>query len=162
MVSLPTLGRWIQCLILASVALGAGFLLEVQPLLPPAVFDFITAGWALFVVDGLLTFLRPRVSYYFGSALAALALASSLPQSTHWQFIAQGEVLPSLVFVGGSSMQVAIIALVAYYVIRLLRHDQWSWPDGNVDPSYDDVESDSEAAGPAGADTAQDARASGP
>ena len=71
--SVPSITRVIQALILSSAVLGVFFLWEAYPLLPPDVFYALTFGWLLFVFDGALTFVRPRVSYYLGLALAVVA-----------------------------------------------------------------------------------------
>lgn len=121
-------GKAIQALIVASTILGVGLLIEINSVVPPEVFDFIALGWALFVVDSLLTFVRPTISYYLGLILAVLGLSASLPQSAHWAFIENGLLIPSAIFVTGSAFQVLIIALVVYYSIKVRRSDKWSWP----------------------------------
>ncbi len=108
-------GRLIQALIIACSLLGAALLVEIHMLVPTFVFDFISAGWVCFVLDSILTFVRPRASYYFGLLLSGLGLAASLPQGTHWSFIEDGMVVPSAIFISGSLMQGAIIVLVVYY-----------------------------------------------
>ena len=111
----------IQALILASSVLGVALLYEISPLVPAFVFDFVAVGWALFVLDSILTFIRPVVSYYFGFVLAVLALGASLPQSAHWSFIQNGLLVPSLIFLTGSAMQIAIIVLVGLFTLKV-RH----------------------------------------
>ncbi len=121
-------GRAIQVLIVASSFLGVALLIEINSVVPPDVFDFVAVGWALFVVDGVLTFVRPVISYYLGLVLAVLALSASLPQSAHWAFIENGLLIPSAIFVTGSAFQVLIIVLVVYYSFKMRRSGEWSWP----------------------------------
>ena len=113
--------RAIQVLIVGSVLLGVALLFEINSLVPWFVFDFIALGWALFVVDSVLTFVRPALSYYFGLVLAVLALSASLPQSAHWAFIEEGLLIPSAIFITGSVMQVLIVILVLYYAFSVRR-----------------------------------------
>ena len=117
---LPT-GKAIQALIVASSVLGIALLIEINSAVPQEVFDFIAFGWALFVVDSLLTFVRPTISYYLGLILSVLGLSASLPQSAHWAFIENGQLIPSAIFVAGSIFQVLIIGLVALYTIKRRR-----------------------------------------
>ena len=121
-------GRAIQALIVASSVLGIALLYEINSVVPPDVFDFVALGWALFVVDSALTFVRPVISYYFGLVLAVLALSASLPQSAHWSFIENGLLVPSAIFVTGSAFQVLIIVLVIYHSIKMRRSSELSWP----------------------------------
>jgi hypothetical protein len=117
----PSLGNAIQALIFLSVILGVVFLLQVYNVLPSAVFDVIVVGWILFVIDAALTQVRPRLSYYLAFILAVLALASSLPQTAHYAFIENGEVLPSATFILGSAAQIALAVLVPYYFLSSRR-----------------------------------------
>jgi hypothetical protein len=110
--------RAIQALIIASALLGVALLWEIHSIVPPEVFDIIAFGWVLFVIDSALTFLRPRVSYYVGLVLALLALGASLPQSAHWAFIQNGLLVPSVIFVSGSVVQVLIIVFVVSYLVK--------------------------------------------
>ncbi|MGP8125576.1 MAG: hypothetical protein ACLQEQ_06900 [Nitrososphaerales archaeon] len=121
-------GKAIQVLIVASSFLGVALLIEINSVVPSDVFDFVAVGWALFVVDGVLTFVRPVISYYLGLVLAVLALSASLPQSAHWAFIENGLLIPSAIFVTGSAFQVLIIVLVVYYSFKTRRSGEWSWP----------------------------------
>lgn len=81
-------------------------------------FEFVAFGWVLFIVDAALTFVRPRASYALALVLAILALVSSLPQSAHWAFIANGDLLPAATFLAGSAVQVVLAILVVYYFAR--------------------------------------------
>ncbi len=105
-------------MVLFSVLLGVAFLWQVSGLLPTAVFDFVAAGWVLFVLDAILTFVRPRASYYLAFVLAILALTSSLPQSAHYAFIQERVLLPAATFVVGSAAQVLLVILVPYHFFR--------------------------------------------
>jgi len=108
-------GRLIQADIIFSALLGVLFLVQVYGVLPSQFFDFVFVGWALFVVDSVLTFVNPRVSYAMAFALALLALASSLPQSAHYAFIEYGVLLPAATFILGSAAQVLLLILVPYH-----------------------------------------------
>ncbi len=116
----PT-GRAIQALVIFSTLLGVLFLAQAYVQVPSTVFDIVAAGWVLFVVDSLLTFFRPTVSYYLAFVLAILALGSSLPQSAHYAFIANGELLSSATFLVGSLAQVLLVVLVPYHFIKARR-----------------------------------------
>ncbi|HYB45016.1 MAG TPA: hypothetical protein VEC92_00705 [Nitrososphaerales archaeon] len=105
----------IQASVFLSVILGVLFLVQAYGLVPSFVFEFVAIGWVLFVVDAALTFVSPKPAYTLALVLAILALASSLPQSSHWAFIANGDVLPAFTFLAGSAVQVALIVLVLYY-----------------------------------------------
>ncbi len=111
------LGRTIQGLIIFSTLLGALFLWEARSLLPAMVFDVIFVGWVLFIADSVLTFVRPVASYYLGMALAVLGLVTSLPQPAHYAFFQDGQVLAASIFALGSAAEIAIVVLVAYYVV---------------------------------------------
>ena len=113
-----SLGRAIQAAIVFSTLLGVVFLWQVNGLLPYMVFEFVATGWAFFVLDSALTFVKPRASYVLGFVLAVLALATSLPQAAHYAFIQAGELLPSATFILGSGAQFLIIALVPYFFLR--------------------------------------------
>ncbi len=121
-------GRVIQSLILLSTLLGGFFLWEVNGLLPSLVFDFLAFGWVLFLLDSVLTFVRPVASFYLGLVLAILALSSSLPQSAHYALIENGQLVPAATFVIGSAAQVLIIALVLYHIVRDRKREEWAWP----------------------------------
>ncbi len=121
-------GRAIQSLIIFSTLLGILFLWQVYGVLPSIAFDLLAVGWGLFVVDSALTFVRPKIAYYLGLVLAILALATSLPQSTHYSFIQNGVLLPSATFVAGTAAQVLIIVLVLYHFVHARRTDEWAWP----------------------------------
>jgi hypothetical protein len=116
-----SLPRLIQALIILSVLIGVLFLYQVQGLVPAEVFAFVAVGWVLFVVDSVLTFLRPRLSYYLAFVLAVLALASSLPETAHYTFIEQGDVVPALIFIVGSAAQILLVVLVPYYFVSARR-----------------------------------------
>ncbi len=108
-------GKAIQASVFLSVILGILFLVQAYNVVPSFVFEFVAVGWVLFVIDGVLTFLRPRESYALALVLAILALGSSLPQSSHWAFIGNGDILPAFTFLAGSVVQVVLIILVVYY-----------------------------------------------
>lgn len=120
--------RAIQGLILFSTALGVFFLWQAQPLLPTNVFYFLIFGWVLFVIDSALTFLRPKISYYFGLVLALLALGETLSQPEHYQLVENGNVPATIILVLGSVAQGLLIAFVLYFLISERRRDPWSWP----------------------------------
>ena len=114
----------IQALIVFSVLIGASFLYEAQGLLPADVYTFVTVGWVLFVVDAVLTFVRPRLSYFLAFVLAILALASSLPENAHYAFIEQGDLVPALIFILGSAAQVLLIVMVPYHFLSARRRSE--------------------------------------
>jgi len=118
----------IQGLIIFSAVLGVFFLWQAQPLLPPDVFDVLTLGWLLFVVDSILTFLRPRISYYLGLVLAIVALSETVTQPEHYALIENGNVPATIILVLGSVAQALLIGSVIWYVISERRKDPWAWP----------------------------------
>jgi hypothetical protein len=122
------LTRAIQGLILFSTLLGVFFLWQVYPLLPTDVFVFVATGWVLFVVDSVLTFLRPRVSYYLGLVLAVLALGATLSQPEHYALVEGGNLAATATIVLGSIAQALLITLVVLYLVLERRKDPWAWP----------------------------------
>jgi len=113
--------RLIQGLILFSTVLGVFFLWEVSSLLPSFVFDAIAFGWVLWVIDSVLTFLRPNVSYYMGLLLAFLTLGATLSQPEHYSLIGSGNLEAAATLIVGSSAQIAIIIAVAYRFVAVRR-----------------------------------------
>ena len=120
--------RAIQGLILFSTVLGVFFLWQAQPLLPTNVFYFLVFGWALFVIDSALTFIRPKISYYFGLVLAVLALGETLSQPEHYQLVENGNLPAAIILVLGSVAQGLLIAFILYFLISERRKDPWAWP----------------------------------
>lgn len=120
--------RAIQALILFSTVLGVFFLWEVYTLLPAIAFDFVALGWVLFMADSILTFLRPRASYYLGLVLAILALGETLSQQAHYALVASGNLTATATLVLGSTAQALLIVLVVYYLIARRKKDPWAWP----------------------------------
>jgi hypothetical protein len=110
--------RLIELLIVLSVLFGAFFLYVVYGEVPAVLFDALALGWALFVVDAVLIFVRPVASYYLACALALVALASSLTQSVHYAFISEGMLLQGGIFVTGSAVEALLVAAFVYWVLR--------------------------------------------
>lgn len=123
-----SMARVIQGLIIFSAILGVFFLWQAHPLLPPDVFDILTFGWLLFVVDSILTFVRPRISYYFGLVLAVIALSETLTQPEHYALVENGNVPATIILVLGSVAQALLIGSVVWYIISERRKDPWAWP----------------------------------
>lgn len=125
----------IQGLILFSTLLGAFFLHEVQPpVLPSTVFDFLAVGWVLFLVDSLLTFVSPKISYYLGVVLAVIALLSTVSQPEHYQLIMSGNVPASATLFLGTGAEVLLILFGGYFILTQRKEDPWAWP-GQVEPT---------------------------
>jgi hypothetical protein len=103
--------------------LGVAFLVQVYGVVPSWLFLSVSVGWGLFVVDSVLTFVRPRISYYLAFALAVLAFVSSVPQTAHYAFIEQGLLLPSATFLLGSAVQVLLIVVVPYHLLKTRRRE---------------------------------------
>jgi hypothetical protein len=120
--------RAIQGLVLFSTALGVFFLRLAYPLLPPLGFDFVAAGWVLFAIDSVLTFLKPRISYYLAFVLAILALSQSLGQSAHYSLLLDGDLAASAVLVLGSAAQVLLLILIPLHFIGVRKNKEWAWP----------------------------------
>jgi hypothetical protein len=110
-------GKAIQAMVLFSTILGVLFLVQANGVLPAFVFDFVAIGWCLFAVDSVLTFSAPRPAYALAFVLSILALGSSVPQSAHWAFISNGDLLPAATFVAGVVAQFSLIVLVPYHFI---------------------------------------------
>jgi len=123
-----SVAKLIQGLIIFSAVLGVFFLWQAQPLLPPDVFDILTFGWLLFVADSILTFVRPRVSYYIGLVLAIIALSETLTQPEHYALVENGNVPATLILVLGSVAQALLIVSVLLFIISERRRDPWAWP----------------------------------
>jgi len=120
--------RLIQYLIIFSAILGVFFLWQAHPLLPPDVFDILTFGWLLFVVDSILTFVRPEFSYYFGLVLAIIALGETLAQPEHYALVESGNVPATIILILGSTAQAFLIGSVLWHVISKRKKDPWAWP----------------------------------
>lgn len=129
---MSALPRAIQGVILFSTLFGIVFLFEVYPVLPTAAFELVTFGWVLFVVDSVLTFARPRVAFYLGLILAALALAATWTQPAHYQLIASGDVAATATIVVGTIDEVLLIVLVAYFAVTQRGKDPWAWPSSKT------------------------------
>ncbi len=125
MVSVP---RLIQGLILFSTALGVVFLWQAQPLVPSDVFYILTFGWVLFLADSVLTFLRPKVSFYMGLVLGVVALTETLSQPEHYSLVENGNVPATIILVVGSVAQALLIGTVLYYLVSARKRDPWEWP----------------------------------
>jgi len=118
----------IQGLIIFSTLLGVAFLWQVYPLLPSNAFDFVAFGWVLFLIDSILTFIRPLISYYLGLVLAVLALVETLSQPAHFALVTGGDLLASATIIVGSVAGVLLIVLASYYIVSERRKDPWAWP----------------------------------
>ncbi|HYB76532.1 MAG TPA: hypothetical protein VEC08_06210, partial [Nitrososphaerales archaeon] len=105
------IAKTIQGLIVASTLLGIALLFEIYAVVPLEVFEIVSIGWVCFVIDCFLTFIRPNASFCIGLILSILGLSASLPQSTHWEFIQEGQLVPSAIFITGSIMQGIIVVL---------------------------------------------------
>lgn len=114
-------GKLIQGLILFSTVFGAFFLWEVSDQVRSFVFEILVAGWALFLIDSIITFVRPRISYYFGLVLALLTLSETLTQPQHYALVASGNLEATITLIIGSVTQVGIILAVTYYAVREAR-----------------------------------------
>jgi len=108
----------IQALVFFSTVLGVIFLAQVYGLLPIPIFTFVALGWALFLLDSILTVLRPKLSYYLAFVLALLALVSSLPRSAHYALVTGGSLLAAVTFVLGTAAQVLLVLLVPIHLLR--------------------------------------------
>lgn len=126
---MTSLQRAIQGLILFSTLLGVVFLLQARFVLPPDVFYFVASGWALFVVDSVLTFVRPALSYYLGAVLAAAALFETLSQPAHFALVTSGNLLASVTIILGSIAEGLLVIFAGYYIVVSRRKkDPWAWP----------------------------------
>ncbi len=123
-----SLARLIQGLIIFSTALGVVFLWQAQPLVPSDVFYILTFGWVLFVADSVLTFLRPKISFYIGLVLGIVALTETLSQPEHYSLVENGNVPATIILVVGSVAQALLIGTVLYYLVSARRKDPWAWP----------------------------------
>ena len=122
------LARLIQGLILFSTVLGVAFLLVARSSVPPDVFYILTFGWVLFVADSALTFVQPRISYFFGFVLAVIALGETLSQPAHYALVESGDLPATVILILGSVAQALLIVSVLYYVVAGRRKDPWAWP----------------------------------
>jgi len=120
--------RVIQGLIVFSTVLGVFFLWQAYPLLPGDVFEVLAFGWLLFLVDSLLTFVRPRISYYLGLVLAVVALSETLTQPEHYALVENGNIPATIILVLGSVAQALLIASVVWFIVSGRKRDPWAWP----------------------------------
>jgi hypothetical protein len=125
MVSVP---RVVQGLIIFSAVLGVPFLVQVYPRLPAIGFDFVAAGWILFVVASALTFVKPKAAFYLAFILAVVALAASLGEPAHYGFLESGDILASATIILGDAAEVLLIVLVPYLMYTQRGKDEWAWP----------------------------------
>ncbi len=115
-------------MILFSTVWGAVFLLYARPSLPTGVFYFLSFGWVLFVVDSVLTFIRPRISYLMGLVLALIALFATLSQPEHYALVQSGDTTATVILVLGSAAEVILIVAVVWYILSARKKDPWAWP----------------------------------
>ena len=123
---MSSMTRSIQGLILFSTAFGVIFLFEVYSVLPSFVFDSVAIGWMLFVVDSILTFVRPRLSYYLGLVLALVAFLVTVSSPEHYSLVASGDLPATFTILIGSAAELLIIALVLVYHFSDRRKDPWA------------------------------------
>jgi len=128
----------IQGLIIFSALLGVAFLWQAYPLLPSEVFGILAFGWFLFVVDSVLTFVRPLASYVLGLILALIALSQTLSQPEHYAIVESGNLPATLTLVLGSAAQALLIVFIAYFLITRRKKDPWAWPSAEVPPDQED------------------------
>jgi hypothetical protein len=125
---LSGLARAIQGVILFATVFGIAFLYEVYPVLPSFVFYTVATGWVLFVIDSVLTFVRPKASYYLGLVLAVLAFGATVSQPAHYSLVASGNIPATLTIFVGSGAELLLIFLVLAYVITGRKKESWAWP----------------------------------
>ncbi|MDG6991172.1 MAG: hypothetical protein JRM99_07110 [Nitrososphaerota archaeon] len=123
---MSTLTRGIQGLIIFCALFGVAFLYEVYPVLPQFVFYAVAFGWVLFVVDSVLTFVRPAASYYLGLVLALLAFLATVSQPQHYALIESGDITATLTIAVGSAAEVLLMVLVIAYILSGRRKGQWA------------------------------------
>jgi len=128
---LTALPRVIQGLIVFSTVLGAVFLWQAYPVLPTDAFGFVAFGWVLFVIDCILTFVRPLASYYLGVVLAVVALGSTLSEPAHFTLVESGNLLASATIVLGSAAEILLAATGVYYLLTRRRTKLQREPGGN-------------------------------
>ena len=135
---MATIPRMIQGLIIFSALLGVAFLWQAYPLLPSEVFDILAFGWFLFVVDSVLTFVRPLASYVLGLVLALIALSQTLSQPEHYALVESGNLPATLTLVLGSAAQALLIVFIGYYLLARRKKDPWAWPSATVLPEQEE------------------------
>ena len=128
---MTALPRVIQGLIVFSTVLGAVFLWQAYPVLPTDAFGFVAFGWVLFVVDCILTVVRPLASYYLGVVLAVVALGSTLSEPAHFTLVESGNLLASATIVLGSTAEILLAATGVYYLLTRRRTKLQREPGGN-------------------------------
>lgn len=118
--------RAIQVLILFSTVLGVFFLAQAYPVLPSYVFYFVSLGWVLFIVASVLTFFRPKASFYLALVLAVAALASTLSQPQHYALVKSGNIPATVTLFLGSGAEILIVVLALYYFLTGQRGSPWA------------------------------------
>ena len=117
------LKRIASWLIYASVVLGALLIAQLYVLnVPSSLLYSIFAGWLLYLVVALAIWMGHDRAYPAAVILAFVTLAVSLPQPEHLSFTEAGPTLASLTFIIGSVLQVGVIVLVAYSMIRARKY----------------------------------------
>src|SRR5438094_7122990 len=110
-----TLKGTANLLIYASIFLGAVLLIQLFALVPFWLFYSVLAGWIAYVIVALAVAKGLKMAYPLSLVLAILTLAVSLPRSEHYSLI-HGLGLPSLTFIAGSVLQVAVILTASSYL----------------------------------------------
>ena len=113
---LKTLKASADLLIYASIFLGAALLIQLFAIVPVWLFYSVLAGWVAYVIVALAVAKGLKMAYPLSLVLAILTLAVSLPRSEHYSLIQAGLSLPSLTFIAGSVLQVAVILTVSSYL----------------------------------------------
>jgi len=108
----------VNLLIYASVALGVVLLPQLYLLVPVWLFYSVLTGWAAYVVVALAVATGHKVGYPIAFILALVTLLVSLPQPEHYSFVEAGVSLPSITFLAGSLLQIALLILIPLYLVK--------------------------------------------
>jgi len=113
-----SLRRLIDLFIYLSVALGLILLIQLFYMAPVWLFYSVLVGWLAFVMVAVTVACRREIAYPFALVLAVLTLLVSLPQPTHYEFLSAGFLLAGMTFLLGSALQLGLIVLIPWYLIK--------------------------------------------
>jgi hypothetical protein len=115
------LTKAIDVLVYASVALGVVLLLQLRVLVPAWLFYSVLTGWFIYLLVSIGIATGHRTLYPAVALLAVVTLLVSLPQPEHYSYVTAGSFLPSLTFLLGSALQIAILVQLSIYYLKRRR-----------------------------------------
>ena len=108
----------INALIYLSVMFGVVLLVQLYGLVPSWLFYSVLSGWGAYVVIAMLAATGRNQAYPSAIVLAILTLIVSLPQPEHYSYVQAGLSLATITFLAGSILQILLIILDGFYLIK--------------------------------------------